>query len=158
MNVQVKYPPISQDVQTNTEKEMENVSTNVYNDLPNSENINTELFELRCDNTIYKRLLNILKFSYKIPDKLLDEGRRLIISKTELRKFIASLLNTQADKVFITSKVEPGCVCLSDIESIADIKIKISERAYRSLEIFYNEIYNKITEEFNISLSKMIGK
>jgi hypothetical protein len=160
----VKYPhQETQNVQTSTDpvKELEaNSKTNVetpYTNLQPNTREYVELFELRNENNMYKQLMSLLKSSYKIPDKLLDERKKIIIPKTVLRRFIASMLHISSDKVFIVSIIEAGCLCSDKIEYITEIKIKVGERCYRSLEIFYNEIYNRIVEEFSISLSKVIG-
>ena len=55
-----------------------------------------------------------------------------------------------------THEGDTGCCGIpKSIGDIEDIKIKVSERCYKSLKIFYNEIYNRIIEEFGISLKKI---
>jgi len=118
-----------------------------------------------CPNeiNIFKTLLRIMKQSYKIPDKLLDDQKKIILSKQLVREIISQLLNIPEHDITIYSSAssEEGCCGFSTlIEEVEDIKIKVqsgSTCCYRSFEIFYNEMYNKIPEEYNISLNKVIN-
>ena len=111
---------------------------------------------IECD--VYKKLMRILKNNYKIPAELLDEQRKLILKESMLKEFIAMLASIPTENVIIdTHESDSGCcgISMKMIGDIEDIKIKVSERCYKSLKIFYNEIYNRIIEEFGISLKKI---
>ena len=141
----VKYPPIPQPSQP----------ISPYKDLEPEPGQN----ELQTENTILKKLFKIMKMSYKIPEKILDTHKKIILSKRLLKEFIALLLKVQEIDVIIYSRTlsEPTCCGLQTIiEDIDEIKIKCSN-TYKSLEICYNEIYNRIPEEFGISLEKVIN-
>ena len=120
---------------------------------------NTHMAEIN----IFKTLIRIMKQSYKIPDKLLDDQKKIILSKQLIREIISQLLHIPEHDIINNSSAlsEEGCCGFSSlIEDIDDIKIKIqsgSTCCYRSFEIFYNEMYNKIPEEYNISLNKVIN-
>ena len=51
-----------------------------------------------------------------------------------------------------------GCCGMSNpIEDIEDIIIKSTTCGYKSLKIYYNEMYNRITTDFRLSLKKVIN-
>jgi hypothetical protein len=162
--VQVKY---QKEVQTNnivSDPVKELVEMNggppvetPYSNLQTSIQEQNEMAELKSENMLYKQLLSLMKSSYTIPNKLLDEQKKIIIPKGMLRRFIAHLLQVSADKVLISTNVETNCLCKSKIEDIDDIKIKYAEKYSRSFELFDNEMYNRISDEFNISLRRVIG-
>jgi hypothetical protein len=128
----------------------------VYENIP--ERISPEMYALRNELSMYQQLLSLVKSCYKIPSERLDERKKLIIPRSLLRRFVAHLLNTHSDNVYITLIADVGCtLCSNNVHTIEDIKIKVGERTFRSLKIFYNEIYNRISEEFCISLSKAIS-
>ena len=108
---------------------------------------------------LYKEILMILKNSYKIPASLLDDKKNLIVKISMLKKIIAMLLNVPPNNVFIDSiSSDSGCCGVTDpIEDIEDIIIKSSACDFKSLKIFYNEMYNRITTDFKISLKKVIN-
>ena len=146
----VKYPPTltphaTSQTQTQTESP--------YKDLEPVHN------ELQTENTILKKLFKIMKMSYKIPEHILDIHKKLILSKRLLKEFIALLIKVNETDVIIYSRAlsEPTCCGFQVIiEEIDEIKIKCGN-IYKSLEICYNEIYNRIPEEFGISLEKVIN-
>jgi hypothetical protein len=117
-----------------------------------------ELKMLQSQNSIYKELVGILKRSYQIPSEMLDDNKNLILPTTSLRRFIAQILEMNPDDIVIHSSAldEIGCCgCTrSLVHFITGIKIRI-DGVYRSLDICYNEVYNRITEDFNISLTKV---
>jgi hypothetical protein len=117
-----------------------------------------EIKMLQSHNNIYKELVGILKRSYQIPTEMLDDNKNLILPTSFLRKFIAQILEMNAEDVVIHSSPleDIGCCgCTGSIvHFITGIKIK-HDGVYRSLDICYNETYNRITEDFNISLTKV---
>ena len=116
--------------------------TTPYVNLPN----------LELENKIYKRMLEVYKRSFKVPREFLDEAGKLILSITRLKEFIADILTIETDNVNVNYNVEVACCGVSNINEITDVKIKYGDGLYRSLKIFHNEIYNKIIEDYNISL------
>ena len=111
---------------------------------------------------IFKTLLGIMKQIQKIPDKLLDEQKKIILSKQLIREIISQLLNIPEHDITIYSSAssEEGCCGFSFvIEEVEDIiKVQnVSTCCDISFEIFDNEMYNKTPDEYNISLNKVIN-
>ena len=158
----------SHSIQTQRTPHNENHTPHIENRLPEEYSTPDPMLECQNENLILKKLFKLLKLSYKIPDSLLDDQKKLILNKKLLKEFISQLLNVAEENIRIitSSASEAGCCGMSSmIETIDDIKIKIPSpdgrpqsfaHSYRSFEIFYNEMYNKIIEEFNISLNKVI--
>jgi hypothetical protein len=119
---------------------------------------NPEIEMLQSQNNIYKELVGILKRSYQIPTEMLDDNKNLILPTSFLRKFIAQILKMNSDDVIINSTPLDDISCcgcsVSLVYYITGIKIRV-DGVYRSLDICYNEVYNRITEDFNISLTKV---
>ena len=67
-----------------------------------------------CPNeiNIIKTLLRIMKQRYKIPDKLLGDQKKIILSKQMIREIISQLLNIPEHDITIYSSAssEEGCV------------------------------------------------
>ena len=129
-------------------------------------NVYAETFnqELQNENEIIKKLLKILKNNYEIPSALLDDQKKLILKTSMLKEFIASFCSLPVSSILVESynNSDSGCCGISKniIEEIEDIKIRVVNGdvvKYRSLKVCYNEIYNRVTEEFNISLKKVIN-
>jgi hypothetical protein len=117
-----------------------------------------EVKMLKSQNNIYKELVGILKRSYQIPSEMLDDNKNLILPTSFLRKFIAQILEMSSDDVVIHSSALDDISCCgcsrSLVHFITGIKIRV-DNVYRSLDICYHEVYNRITEDFNISLTKV---
>jgi len=117
---------------------------------------NSELQCLQVENRIYKRMLDVYRKSFQVPKDFLDEAGKLILPIDRLKEFVATILNIDLEKVCVNYNVEVSCCGMSVINEITDVKIKYSDGMYRSLKIFHNEIYNKIIEDYNISLCKVL--
>ena len=86
------------------------------------------------------------------------EEYECILRMNKLRELIAYLCNTTPQNVIINTKnnEEIGCCGVSNpVTAIEDIKIKNGNR-YQSFHIYFNEMYNMISEEYNISLLKVV--
>jgi len=136
----VCYPPPKQEV----EKE------------PYSNLIDPKIHGLELENKIYKRMLDVYRKSFLVPKEFLDEAGKLILPITKLKEFIADILSIEIGCVNVNYNVEVSCCGVSVINDITDVKIRYGDGLYRSLKIFHNEIYNKITEDYNISLCKVL--
>jgi len=120
---------------------------NIYN--PNN---------LERDNEILNSIIKMFKQTYSIPSFLIDEQKNLIVKSQKLKQIIAILCNTTQENVIINTKnnEEIGCCGVSNpVTAIEDIKIKNGNR-YQSFHIYFNEMYNMISEEYNISLLKVV--
>ena len=79
-----------------------------------------------CPNeiNIFKTLLRIMKQSYKIPDKLLDDQKKIILSKQLVREIISQLLNIPEHDftIYSSASSEEGCCGFSTL--IEDVEEK----------------------------------
>ena len=121
---------------------------NIYN--PNN---------LERDNEILNSIIKMFKQTYSIPSFLIDEQKNLIVKSQKLKQIIAILCNTTQENVIINTKNNLNINCcdccrLLNTVTIEDIYIKNGDQ-YKSFHIYYNEEYNRILEEFGISLLKV---
>jgi hypothetical protein len=119
---------------------------------------------LRKQNKIYKDLIALIKKTYRIPDDMLDEQKNIILPEKALKGFIADMLETSHENILIICSCpdDVGCCGFREnlVKKVERIKIKIHNpdddtAFYRNFEMFYSDIYNKITEECKISLRKI---
>ena len=87
------------------------------------------------------------------------EEYECILRMNKLRELIAYLCNTTPQNVIINTKNNLNINCcdccrLLNTVTIEDIYIKNGD-LYQSFHIYYNEEYNRILEEFEISLLKV---
>jgi Leucine-rich repeat (LRR) protein len=120
---------------------------------------------LLYNNKILKQLLEM--YRKLLPrNGMKDEHGNKIVTINLLRQFVGTLCCVDPKDVFVYSTNEPGCCGKNPIAIINDVKIRCTlnvpesictQQSFRSLEIFYNEIHNKITEEYRISLKKVLA-
>ncbi len=116
--------------------------------------LNTTENELKFYKLLSATLSNILKDNNpKLIVNLIDQSGKIIIEAPTLIELIAIKTNTDANAVNITYKDEEvGCLAkVNPIKNIANIKIN-----NETFSLKYNQCYNEIQDDFNISLEKVI--
>lgn len=127
-----------------------------YSVNPNAKVVNTNVIE-----NIYRRVI--------VKTAKLDRNKLLILPKTDLIILIAFLVPEENSEVhiihfanshssddedigcFSKNKTIPYHFNYDNIQNISDIKI-VNQGIYKDFKIAYNDIYNRIREEYKISL------
>ena len=110
--------------------------------------------ELKFYKLLSATLSNILKDNNpKLIVNLIDQSGKIIIEAPVLIELIAIKTNTDANSVNITYKdEEPNCLSkVSPIKNISNIKIN-----NETFSLKYNQCYNILQDDFNISLERVI--
>jgi len=114
----------------------------VSNDIPKNDD----------QDNIHKLILKVYNKLFTIPKHLLDNKKRVIVTKVILKQIVSILCKVPAEEVIIDSVVDVDCCgAIGNIEAIDDIKIR-----HTSLYIYSNEIFNKISTDYNISTDKIL--
>ena len=169
-------PVLNQNVNVNiiptTAQETTNESVNPYNTIlqqneetpqqqqtPTKEQPQNELF-------VYQKLMNIYKNALlddpQLTLNLIDQSGEIILRSDDLVDIIAHCCGVGKSDVKITYYIDDdkvGCCALcSKINPIKEIQsIKIcSNGQYLDLVINFNGVYNKIKDEFKISLRRVL--
>lgn len=110
--------------------------------------------ELKFYKLLSSTLSNILKDNNpKLIVNLIDQSGKIIIEAQTLIELIAIKTNTDANAVNIQYRdEEPTCIIkISPIKNITNIKINDE-----TFSLKYNQAYNILQDNFNISLNKVI--
>lgn len=166
-NVNVNIiPTTAQETTSQPTSQPTNESVNPYNTIlqqndeqPTKEQPQNELF-------VYQKLMNIYKNALlddpQLTLNLIDQSGEIILRSDDLVDIIAHCCGVGKSDVKITYYIDDdkvGCCALcSKINPIKEIQsIKIcSNGQYLDLVINFNGVYNKIKDEFKISLRRVL--
>jgi hypothetical protein len=120
--------------------------------------LNNRCVNLSKDLELYKEIA--LTFSRILKDNnkkllanIIDQSRKIIVDKVSLCTIISKILDVPLDYVHLEYVIHTEG-CLSKVLKIADIQdIKINHIDFR---LGYNEKYNILLSEFNISLTRVL--
>ena len=143
-NTDVKYP-------SKNDEQPQIIERNITLDETNT-STNTNI-----SNTFYKQLSNILsnilsKHDAKLIANIWDRTGNIILSGSELCIIISSLCDVDVNSISIVyADDDPGCLTkIKPLKSIVNIKID-----NRDFNLFYNEQYNILHDDFKISMNKV---
>jgi hypothetical protein len=110
------------------------------------------------DTKSYKLVLDMYRKVFDIPKHMRDNTGRLILPKSLLTNLIKEVcqLPENCTLIFDTSIDTPCCIHCNNIETVNDIRIR-ENNITKSLMTCYNELYNKILDDFGISLNNVLG-
>ena len=150
----VVYPSVSQNMQVepnpyeNTQVMERDVTLTDDNNQPLNGN------ELDLYKTIAKTYGHILKDNNpKLVANLIDQSGRVIVDAESLIKIVALVCQAQPESVNIEYELTGGgcCAKINPIKRIEAIKV-----AGLDFKLTYNEKYNMLTDEYSVSLRKVL--
>lgn len=116
---------------------------------------------------IYQKLMNVYKNALlddpQLTLNLIDQSGKIILNGSDLTELLAVMCNVDNSHVKINYYIdeEPGCCGtikkISPIKEIDSIQI-CKSGSWLDLIINFNGIYNKINDEFKISLKRVLVK
>lgn len=149
-----------------------NIDESPYNDVqPLNEDKASVIYRVResCDpmTSVYQKLMNVYKNALlddpQLTLNLIDQSGKIILNGSDLTELLAVMCNVESSHVKINYYLdeEPGCCGtikkLSPIKEIDSIQI-CKSGVWLDLIINFNGIYNKINDEFKISLKRVLVK
>ena len=150
----VVYPSVNQNMQVepnpyeNTQVMERDVTLTDDNNQPLNGN------ELDLYKTIAKTYGHILKDNNpKLVANLIDQSGRVIVDAESLIKIVALVCQAQPESVNIEYELTGGgcCAKINPIKRIEAIKV-----AGLDFKLTYNEKYNMLTDEYSVSLRKVL--
>ena len=150
----VVYPSVNQNMQVepnpyeNTQVMERDVTLTDENNQPLNGN------ELDLYKTIAKTYGHILKDNNpKLVANLIDQSGRVIIDAESLIKIVALVCQAQPETINIEYELTGGgcCAKINPIKRIEAIKV-----AGLDFKLTYNEKYNMLTDEYSVSLRKVL--
>lgn len=150
----VVYPSVNQSMQVepnpyeNTQVMERDVTLTDENNQPLNGN------ELDLYKTIAKTYGHILKDNNpKLVANLIDQSGRVIIDAESLIKIVALVCQAQPETINIEYELSGGgcCAKINPIKRIEAIKV-----AGLDFKLTYNEKYNMLTDEYSVSLRKVL--
>ena len=150
----VVYPSVNQNMQVelnpyeNTQVMERDVTLQDDNGQPLNGN------ELDLYKTIAKTYGHILKDNNpKLVANLIDQSGRVIIDAESLIKIVALVCQVQPESINIEYELSGGgcCAKINPIKRIEAIKV-----AGLDFKLTYNEKYNMLTDEYSVSLRKVL--
>ena len=150
----VVYPSVNQNMQVepnpyeNTQVMERDVTLTDENNQPLNGN------ELDLYKTIAKTYGHILKDNNpKLVANLIDQSGRVIVDAESLIKIVALVCQAQPESVNIEYELTGGgcCAKINPIKRIEAIKV-----AGLDFKLTYNEKYNMLTDEYSVSLRKVL--
>ena len=150
----VVYPSVNQSMQVepnpyeNTQVMERDVTLTDENNQPLNGN------ELDLYKTIAKTYGHILKDNNpKLVANLIDQSGRVIVDAESLIKIVALVCQAQPESVNIEYELTGGgcCAKINPIKRIEAIKV-----AGLDFKLTYNEKYNMLTDEYSVSLRKVL--
>ena len=150
----VVYPSVNQNMQVepnpyeNTQVMERDVTLTDENNQPLNGN------ELDLYKTIAKTYGHILKDNNpKLVANLIDQSGRVIIDAESLIKIVALVCQAQPETINIEYELSGGgcCAKINPIKRIEAIKV-----AGLDFKLTYNEKYNMLTDEYSVSLRKVL--
>ena len=150
----VVYPSVNQNMQVepnpyeNTQVMERDVTLTDENNQPLNGN------ELDLYKTIAKTYGHILKDNNpKLVANLIDQSGRVIVDAESLIKIVALVCQAQPESVNIEYELSGGgcCAKINPIKRIEAIKV-----AGLDFKLTYNEKYNMLTDEYSVSLRKVL--
>ena len=150
-NTDVKYPSKNDSAYKDHDEQPQIIERNITLDETNtSTNAN-------ISNVFYKQLSSILsnilsKHDAKLIANIWDRTGNIILSGSELCIIISSLCDVDVNSISIVyADDDPGCLTkIKPLKSIVNIKID-----NRDFNLFYNEQYNILHDDFKISMNKV---
>jgi hypothetical protein len=125
---------------------------------PQPDYLTSETDALRQENELVKEIsltfARVLKDNNrKLLANLIDQSGKVIVDVTSLCNILAKQLNVPIAMVHVTyATQEPGCLHkVSRIHTVESIKINCVDYRWA-----YNDKYNRLGDEFHISLSRVI--
>ena len=148
----VVYPSVSQNMQVepNPYENTQVMERDVVIDDKEALNGN----ELDLYKTIAKTYGHILKDNNpKLVANLIDQSGRVIIDAESLIKIVALVCQVQPESINIEYELSGGgcCAKINPIKRIEAIKV-----AGLDFKLTYNEKYNMLTDEYSVSLRKVL--
>lgn len=149
-----------------------NIEHSPYNDVHQlNEDKASVIYRVResCDpmTSVYQKLMNVYKNALlddpQLTLNLIDQSGKIILNGSDLTELLAVMCNVESSHVKINYYLdeEPGCCGtikkLSPIKEIDSIQI-CKSGVWLDLIINFNGIYNKINDEFKISLKRVLVK
>ena len=148
----VVYPQVNQTMAT--ENPYANVDPPVIERDVTLEDENLNGNELDLYKTIAKTYGHILKDNNpKLVANLIDQSGRVIIDAESLIKIVALVCQAQPESINIEYELSGGgcCAKINPIKRIEAIKV-----AGLDFKLTYNEKYNMLTDEYSVSLRKVL--
>ena len=150
----VVYPSVNQsmNVEPNPYENMQVMERDVTLQDDNGQPLNGN--ELDLYKTIAKTYGHILKDNNpKLVANLIDQSGRVIIDAESLIKIVALVCQVQPESINIEYELSGGgcCAKINPIKRIEAIKV-----AGLDFKLTYNEKYNMLTDEYSVSLRKVL--
>ena len=150
----VVYPSVNQSMQVepNPYENMQVMERDVTLTDDNGQPLNGN--ELDLYKTIAKTYGHILKDNNpKLVANLIDQSGRVIIDAESLIKIVALVCQVQPESINIEYELSGGgcCAKINPIKRIEAIKV-----AGLDFKLTYNEKYNMLTDEYSVSLRKVL--
>ena len=150
----VVYPSVNQSMQVepNPYENMQVMERDVTLTDDNNQPLNGN--ELDLYKTIAKTYGHILKDNNpKLVANLIDQSGRVIIDAESLIKIVALVCQAQPETINIEYELSGGgcCAKINPIKRIEAIKV-----AGLDFKLTYNEKYNMLTDEYSVSLRKVL--
>lgn len=162
-NINVSYPPIERNIEL---KDSETFGSGIIvnNDDTKLPTNNSSPYDNVSCVLVYEKLVEIYK-NVILNDKdtiinLIDKSGYIILSLEDIITLLSILLTVQVEDIkIVIEEEEISCSMfikqLNPVKNIDAIMIRKDNRNY-NLKYEFNDVYNKMTEEFLISLSKVI--
>ena len=150
----VVYPSVNQSMQVepNPYENMQVMERDVTLTDDNGQPLNGN--ELDLYKTIAKTYGHILKDNNpKLVANLIDQSGRVIVDAESLIKIVALVCQVQPESINIEYELSGGgcCAKINPIKRIEAIKV-----AGLDFKLTYNEKYNMLTDEYSVSLRKVL--
>lgn len=150
----VVYPSVNQSMQVepNPDENMQVMERDVTLTDDNNQPLNGN--ELDLYKTIAKTYGHILKDNNpKLVANLIDQSGRVIVDAESLIKIVALVCQARPESVNIEYELSGGgcCAKINPIKRIEAIKV-----AGLDFKLTYNEKYNMLTDEYSVSLRKVL--
>ncbi|KAI5529760.1 hypothetical protein TVAGG3_0327980, partial [Trichomonas vaginalis G3] len=119
-------------------------------------------YKIDINSELMKIYRDIITDNYDSIINLIDQSGLIILPYESLIHIIAILCDVQDSDVKIRFFIDDEVSCCGTVAKINPIKdistIKISNGTTTELHLTYNDIYNKIVDEYKISLEKFFVK